>query len=200
VSKPTKDYNNVDWSEHFYLDSSSPSGLRWNRDVFQGFKKTPRYSIGDPVGTLNKEKLIGKPRAWQAGIYRKTFYTHRIVWCMVHGSIDPCLMVDHIDGDVSNNSIENLRLVTSKENQMNARLSKNNKSGVNGVYFLINNSNNQYWVASWCDEQSKTCSKHFPIAAYGSEEAFRLACEYRTAQIKLLNENGANYTVRHGSA
>jgi len=200
MSVVSKDYGGINWSEHFYVDSTSPSGLRWNRDVYQGFKKTPRYSIGDPVGTLNKEKLTGKPRAWQTGINRKMFYTHRVVWYMVYGHLDPSLMVDHIDGNVSNNSVENLRLVTSKVNQMNARLSKNNKSGVNGVYFLVNNSGNLYWVASWCDEQSKTCSKHFPITKYGDSEAFRLACEYRTAQIALLNENGANYTDRHGSA
>jgi len=75
MSRVLKDYAGINWSEHFFMDATSPSGLRWNRDVYQGFKKTPRYSIGDTVGTLNKDKSTNKPKAWQTSINRKMFYT-----------------------------------------------------------------------------------------------------------------------------
>jgi hypothetical protein len=31
-------YTSIDWSEHFYLDESSPSGLRRTKDVYAGRK------------------------------------------------------------------------------------------------------------------------------------------------------------------
>jgi len=45
----------------------------------------------------------------------------------------PC--VDHIDRNKENNHHTNLRWCTSSENQMNNKKSKNNTSGVTGVYY-----------------------------------------------------------------
>lgn len=44
---------------------------------------------------------------------------HRDVWQYHNGAIPKHLMIDHIDRDRSNNQIENLRLVTAKENRAN---------------------------------------------------------------------------------
>ena len=41
--------------------------------------------------------------------------------------------VDHIDGNKTNNKIENLRAATKSQNQHNSKINKNNKSGVKGV-------------------------------------------------------------------
>ncbi|MFW9082802.1 HNH endonuclease [Pseudomonas sp. P2757] len=60
------------------------------------------------------------------GYYRfkfKNFHyrTNRVVFFM-HTSEDPRhLVVDHIDGDISNNRVDNLRCCTYKENLQNAR-------------------------------------------------------------------------------
>jgi hypothetical protein len=56
---------------------------------------------------------------------------HRLIWKMESG-FDP-LHIDHIDGDASNNRIENLRSVTPQDNLRNRRVPKNNKSGIIGV-------------------------------------------------------------------
>ena len=45
------------------------------------------------------------------------------------------MVIDHINGDPFDNKIDNLRLVTHRENAMNRRLSCNNKSGVIGVHY-----------------------------------------------------------------
>ena len=58
---------------------------------------------------------------------------HRLAWAYVYGEwVDS---IDHIDGCVSNNSIENLRPATLSQNQHNRKLGKNNTSGFKGVSF-----------------------------------------------------------------
>lgn len=57
--------------------------------------------------------------------------------------------VDHIDGNKANNDISNLRWATGSENQANKVISKNNKSGVKGVYW---HKRDEKWVARiWID-------------------------------------------------
>lgn len=63
----------------------------------------------------------------------KVYLSHRIVWEMHNGSIPKGMQIDHIDGNGSNNKIENLRIVTGAENLKNKSKYRNNKSGVVGV-------------------------------------------------------------------
>lgn len=62
------------------------------------------------------------------------YYCHRIIWEMHNGPIPGDLCIDHIDGDGTNNTLANLRLVTLSANQRNAKLPKNNRLGIQGVY------------------------------------------------------------------
>jgi hypothetical protein len=43
--------------------------------------------------------------------------------------------VDHKDRDILNNQKDNLRICTRAQNNMNAKVRKNSKSGLKGVYF-----------------------------------------------------------------
>lgn len=58
----------------------------------------------------------------------KVTLMHRLVTDAPEG-----LMVDHIDGDPTNNQCYNLRLCSNTENQRNQRLHSNNSSGYKGV-------------------------------------------------------------------
>lgn len=45
------------------------------------------------------------------------------------------MVIDHIDRDKTNNKKENLRICTQQQNTFNCSISKNNKTGIVGVYF-----------------------------------------------------------------
>jgi hypothetical protein len=66
-------------------------------------------------------------------IKAKAHKAHRLVFLYHHGYLPE--FVDHIDGDKSNNRIENLRLATYSQNQHNRKLCSTNTSGVKGVYW-----------------------------------------------------------------
>jgi hypothetical protein len=60
---------------------------------------------------------------------------HRAAWLWWYGYL-PETDVDHIDKDPSNNRIENLRCLSHVCNMRNSKLSKANKSGIKGVYWI----------------------------------------------------------------
>ena len=74
----------------------------------------------------------------------KTIPVHRIVWEMHNGAIPIGMEIDHINHVRSDNDINNLRLVTRKDNMKNKSISKNNKSGCHGVSWYAKSS---FWVA-----------------------------------------------------
>lgn len=81
--------------------------------------------MGRPAGGINGDGYR------RIKINRKLYAVHRLVWVM-HGN-DPVPFVDHINGDVLDNRIENLREATHSQNCMNRRQRSDNKSGIKGV-------------------------------------------------------------------
>ena len=67
----------------------------------------------------------------------KKIPAHRLVWESVNGVVPKGYEIDHVDGNPSNNTITNLRLLTHAENMQNRhRPSRKNKtSGVKGVHW-----------------------------------------------------------------
>ena len=64
-------------------------------------------------------------------INEKQYLAHRLVFLMHHGHLPQ--EIDHIDGNQSNNAIENLRPATHSQNLCNRGKQKNNTSGFKGV-------------------------------------------------------------------
>ncbi|UXM05344.1 HNH endonuclease motif protein [Salmonella phage F115] len=77
--------------------------------------------------------IVGDEMAYVEERPRKV---HRVIWEIHNGKIPDGMEVDHIDHNKLNNNIENLRLVSKKENHKNMPLQKNNKSGFCGVCFI----------------------------------------------------------------
>ena len=61
----------------------------------------------------------------------KSHQAHRLVWIYHFGLIDG--LIDHIDGNRSNNRLENLRQCDRHQNAHNRRICRRNKTGVKGV-------------------------------------------------------------------
>jgi hypothetical protein len=57
---------------------------------------------------------------------------HRVIWKLAYGEIPDHMQVDHINGIRDDNRLENLRLVTNQQNQLNRHCDKGR--GYKGVY------------------------------------------------------------------
>ena len=77
---------------------------------------------GEVANLKTCKKLQGTPRKGylRISIGGKNYSIHRLVWEAFNGPIPNGYYIDHIDGDRSNNSISNLRIVTQSENMKNA--------------------------------------------------------------------------------
>jgi hypothetical protein len=163
--------------ERFVYDETSFSCLRLAED-------TRRQKAGDAVGSIDKKGYIRV-----AGPDRKAYYAHRIVWMLHNGLIQKGLVTDHIDGNPSNNRIENLRVVTPAINSRNRRISRLNPSGKPGLYFRPNGGVR----AEYTDKFGRRCRQDFSIKELGEEGAVAAALKFRADGLALVE----GYTERH---
>jgi len=92
-----------------------------------------RLSTGVATGVQWKRRRRSTSQyGWIDLPKRKRVQLHRAVFAVVHGRW-PTAQIDHIDGDPTNNRIENLREVSALENQRNMKRYVNNTSGYTGV-------------------------------------------------------------------
>lgn len=89
---------------------------------------------------------------------------------MEHGPIKDSNVIDHIDGNPFNNSIENLREVDFTQNSRNARVRKDNKTGYPGINILDNNCGQLYVIATYKLDK-KPVTKLWPLSKWSYEAA-----------------------------
>lgn len=185
------------WTDHFYYDESSPSGLRRATDCLCGDRHLiVKHLAGEVAGSQ-----AASHGYWLVTANGKRYLAHRVVWSILNGEIPDGYHIDHVDGDKTNNRGQNLRAVPRSVNMRNCKRSRSNTSGVTGVNLKVNTNKHGtvhcYWVASWQDGRRR--ERNFSVSSLGDEEAFRLACEFRATMIASLNTAGAGYTERHGT-
>lgn len=89
-------------------------------------------------------------------IDNKKYYAHRIVWVLTKNEWPQ--YIDHINGNRSDNRIENLRNVSRSQNQRNLKLSVRNTTGFIGV---TQDSRNGHYIA-----QVKIGEKHIHLGSF----------------------------------
>jgi len=76
------------------------------------WKPEQKWRGGKEVGCYDKD--TGYCRV---GFQGKYYYVHRIVWEFHNGKVPKDMQIDHINGKRADNRIENLQLVTPRQNQ-----------------------------------------------------------------------------------
>lgn len=83
------------------------------------------YKAGSKAGSIDRYGYTS------IRIEGKNYLAHRLIYLMHHGNMPK--FIDHIDGDKTNNKIENLRPCELVQNSWNAKISVKNTSGVKNV-------------------------------------------------------------------
>lgn len=114
------------WSQEDMLSYDPATGVvSWN------YEYTPH---GKPIkglpGCVNNSGYI------RIGLNNKDVLAHRIAYRVMTGQEVPDGMdIDHINGDRTDNRWTNMRVVSRSQNNMNAKIRADNRSGVKGVTF-----------------------------------------------------------------
>lgn len=131
---------------------------------------------------------IGGKAGWNSGdgylrvrIDGAPHYLHRLAWLYITGEW-PLHEVDHINGDPSDNRMDNLRVVTHSNNLRNAKRPRDNTSGIIGVSW---DKRLNKWIA-----KIKTGGEQMHLGVYGN--IFDAACARRSA------ESSHGYHPNHG--
>lgn len=72
-------------------------------------------------------------------------HVHIMVWEEAYGPVPKGFLVDHRDGDIHNNRLDNLRLATRSQNVSNSKKPRSNTSGLKGLSWCRTHG---YWVGT----------------------------------------------------
>lgn len=169
------------------LDYNPETGdLVWKYRPLRSFSSPPH---GKSWNSRNAGKVAGSTY-WQDGKYTgytrisiggRRYPAHCLAW-LIHYGEKRQGVIDHIDGDGTNNRISNLRDATRSENSKNARVYSRNTSGLCGVRYI---PHKRKWEARITSEGVRTrLGYHYTI--------FDAACARRSAEVSM------GFTDRHG--
>jgi hypothetical protein len=164
--------------------------IKLNVEVFRSIEGYKNYAISSfgKVKNTKTGKILkaadNKDGYLRINLYddgvMKTFTVHRLVACAFIDNQDDKECVDHKNNDRTNNHISNLRFATSKENQQNSNMRKDNTSNVKGVYWHKR-------VKKWC-AQIKIDGIRIHIGYFDNLE------DAKIARINRANEGFGIYT------
>lgn len=175
--KNTHPINTIQYSdvcEYFEISEDVPSGLIWKKSI-RGTR-----GIGEIAGNL------GNFGYWRVCLKGRILMVSRIVWTLANKKDIPCEMcIDHIDNNPSNNSIKNLRCVTTSDNNKNRR--RNSNSGFDRIYWI---SKDQTWMVVYNNTR-----KYFPYRSTAKieniplEEAKKMALDNAKKYLEEVKRN-----------
>lgn len=140
-AEPHKYKTTMDYNYHDLLIYEPTTGhLIWKErpDGFMGMKSVKSWNTkhaGKSAGTFGKKNGIVTDISVR--IFGKAYLAHRIIWHMHYGQPPKRRVIDHIDGDPTNNRLDNLRLATFGQNAQNTKPKKNSTYKLKGVSFEL---------------------------------------------------------------
>ncbi len=155
------------WKDHVYYDEESPSFLRWAR-----FAANNKIKPGSVAGRINGEGY------YSTYILTKRYPNSRIIYELLYNEkLSEGCVVDHLDGNPSNNKKTNLRKITFRENTLNQKIRTSNKSGIPGVHF--DRIHGGFWICQYIEESGRRIKKAYSIAKLGLPTAMIKAVKQR---------------------
>ena len=111
--------------------------------------KSNRVKENNVVGSLSSNGGL------VIGFNGKTYLVHRVIWLYVYGYMPK--LIDHINGDRTDNRLCNLREADYAKNNQNAKLSKTNTTGVKNIHI-------DKRTGKWCVQvRAFGIKKHFGV-------------------------------------
>lgn len=137
-----------------FLAYDGETGLfMWKSRAREHFTTQRAYSVWNARYAGGAAMAVLHSRGYLAGnIFKVSILAHRAAWAHYFGEW-PKNIIDHINGDKTDNRIANLRDVTYSLNNRNVRPKLGKESKYVGVFPA--NSKNGAWVASICVDAKK---------------------------------------------
>jgi ribosomal protein L44E len=150
-------FTNMNQTDVVNLFDYKDGNLLWKMDKAKG-----KIKAGSVAGGITSKGYM------RVTINYKEYPLHRIIFLLHHGYCPN--VVDHINGNVLDNRIENLREATDQTNQYNRKRGLNNKSGCKNVSW--NKASNAWQVHIRCNKKVKSWYvKDFELAELVAYEA-----------------------------
>lgn len=93
------------------------------------------WKANSGAATLGRKCGWTRPDGYrQVYIKKHPLLLHRVIWLLENGEW-PSKLIDHINGDKSDNRITNLRLANNEQNGRNSKIHLKNKSGERNVFW-----------------------------------------------------------------
>ena len=179
VSNKPRDDLSIEYLKECFTANFEDGYLIWNKRPLSHFPSGERswkiwntkYS-GSVAGNIYTRK--SGYQSYQVGVQDVSYLVHRVLWALYTGEW-PSGDIGHKDGNPLNNKISNLSDIPHAINMRFQKLKKQNKSGINGVYW--SNTRN-CWVMSITRREGI-------IRPYltQSKDLFEIACARKSFEI-----------------
>ena len=128
-----------------------------------------------------KTRVLLRNHSWCLDRYAKTTVNKSSKkWHQLFFNYEADLVADHINNKRYDNRIDNIRIVTPRDNNRNRTKYSNNTSGKQGVGRYTHKKHDlHYWKVHIVNNDGRTIEKLFSIKKLGDDEAKRQAIEHR---------------------